>query len=103
MSYPGAEDYLHCFSLYGDDIRTMYLDHDEGRYEFLFERILRMLIQQSSFNTKIPLPFKITARKILSGDPEARSYMSDPEKRNFMLSDLYDFVLLQHKINQRNM
>lgn len=103
MGYPDAEDYLHCFEIYGDDIRTMYLDHDEGRYEFLFERILRMLIQPSQFNTVIPDPFKNTARKYLSGDVEARTYMNDPEKRNFMLSDLYDFVLLQHRIRQRKL
>ncbi len=103
MSYPNAEDYLHCFEIYGDDIQNIYLDHEEGRYEFLFERVLWMLIQQSTFNTKIPAPFKITARKYLSGDQEARSYMNDPEKRNFMLSDLYDFVMLHHRMSQRKL
>ncbi len=103
MSYPDVTDYLHCFEIYGEDIRTIYLDHEEGRYEFLFERILRMLIMQSTFNATIPAPFKTTARKYLSGDMETRTYMNNPEKRNFMLSDLYDFVLLQHRIASRKL
>jgi hypothetical protein len=104
MGYPDAEDYLHCFNLYGKDISSIYLEEEQdGRYEFLFERILRMLIQPSPFNLKIPAPFILTARKYLSGDQEARSYMSQPEKRNFMLSDLYDFVLLTHKMSLRKL
>lgn len=103
MGYPDVEDYIHCFEIYGEEIKTIYLDHEDGKYEFLFERILRLLIQSSPFNLEIPAPFRITAKKYLSGDPETRAYMNNPEKRNFMLSDLYDFVVLQQRIRQRKL
>lgn len=103
MGYPDSEDYLHCFDMYGKDIRTIYLEEDDVRYEFLFVRILRLLIQSSPFNLKIPDPFKVTARKYLHGDPETRAHMNVAENRHFMLSDLYDFVVLHHKLKSRTL
>lgn len=96
---PSLEDYVRLFQTYGDDLSTIYLEPNDTRYEFLFEQAARLLVQSSSFNSTLPQPFRITARKYLSGDDKTTRHMSYPENRHFMLSDLYDFVMLK-KVHQ---
>lgn len=92
---PTLHDYLRLFEAYGDDISTAYLKPNDARYEFLFERAVRLLAVPSPFNADLPKPFRVTAQKYLAGDEKTVRHMGYPENRHFMLSDLYDFVMLK--------
>ncbi|GAB6051537.1 hypothetical protein JCM17960_03570 [Magnetospira thiophila] len=96
-SHPDVEDYLHLFQMYGTDMSDIYLETDEKRYALLFEQVVRLLVRHSEFNSRLPEPFRVTARRYMEGHAETLAHMKAPENRNFMLSDLYDFVLLSHR------
>jgi len=92
---PTLEDYVRLFEAYGEDISAVYLKPSDTRYEFLFEQAARLLVQPSDFNLTLPKPFRITAQNYLNGDEKTVRHMRYPENRHFMLSDLYDFVMLR--------
>lgn len=98
---PTLRDYDHLFALY-EGLPKVYLEPDDDRYTLLFEQVLRMLVRPSDFNEQIPRPFRITARNYLAGDTQTVRHMSYPENRHFMLSDLYDFVMLQKHLAERS-
>jgi len=92
---PTLQDYIRLFEAYGEDISSVYLKPNDARYEFLFEQAARLLAKPSPFNASLPAPFRITAQKYLSGDEKTVRHMNYPENRHFMLSDLYDFIMLK--------
>lgn len=92
---PNLEDYVRLFKVYGDDISSVYLKPSDTRYEFLFEQAARLLVKPSPFNASLPAPFRITAQNYLRGDEKTVRHMNHPENRHFMLSDLYDFIMLK--------
>lgn len=97
---PELIDYLRLFEPYGEDLSSAYLKPNDARYEFVFEQAARLLARPSAFNASLPKPFGVTAQKYLAGDDKTVRHMSYPENRHFMLSDLYDIVMLkraQHK------
>lgn len=98
MSKPNVTDYLKLFRLYGDDLTSIYMDSDDLRYKLLFEQIIALLLEQSDFNDSIPQPFKDTARSYSSGHEGTLKHFTDPGNRNFMMSDLHDFVVLKAKM-----
>lgn len=95
LAPPTLDDYVRLFEPYGEDISAVYLKPNDTRYEFLFEQAARMLARPSEFNAGLPRPFIITAQKYLAGDPKTVRHMGYPENRHFMLSDLYDLVMLK--------
>ncbi len=99
---PTLDDYVRLFEAYGDDISAIYLKPNDTRYEFLFEQAARLLSRPSAFNDTIPKPFRVTAKNYLAGDEKTVRHMGYPENRHFMLSDLYDFVMLQKAKLSRN-
>jgi len=99
---PNLEDYVRLFEAYGDDISAVYLKPNDTRYELLFEQAARLLINPSPFNNSLPAPFRITAQNYLSGDEKTVRHMNYPENRHFMLSDLYDYVMLQKARKSRS-
>lgn len=101
MSTPDLEDYLELFRLYGGDLSDAYLAPQDERYRLLFDQLCRLLTKQSLFNLEIPHPFRLTAQRYLAGDEATRREMGRPENRNFMLSDLSDFIQLQKRLGQR--
>ncbi len=102
MPHPTLTDYTTLFDAYGDRLSTAYMETGQDRYRLLFEQICHMLIQQSRFNQTLPQPFCRTARDYLSGVPEVVAHMSSDEPRNFMLSDLYDYISLQRRAIDRS-
>lgn len=93
---PELVDYLRLFEPYGHELSSAYLKPNDERYKFVFEQAARLLARPSPFNASLPKPFCITAQKYLAGDERTVRHMSYPENRHFMLSDLYDFIALQH-------
>ena len=98
---PTLDDYVRLFAAYGEDISSVYLKPSDTRYELLFEQAARLLIQPSKFNLSLPKPFRITAQSYLAGDAKTVRHMSYPENRHFMLSDLYDFIVLKSAQQKR--
>ncbi|MEW6445810.1 MAG: hypothetical protein ACOZAQ_01690 [Pseudomonadota bacterium] len=92
---PVLADYVHLFQRYGESLGGIYKDPDDQRYAFLFEQVVRMLVRPSPFNLSLPEPFRVSARRYLSGDPVTISHLSDPANRHFMLCDLHDIVMLK--------
>jgi hypothetical protein len=93
---PELADYVHLFRLYGADLTRMYLDDDPDRYTLLFEQVVGLLTAPPSpFNLSLPEPFRITAQRYRDGHPATLAHMADAGNRNFMLSDLYDLVMLK--------
>lgn len=92
---PSLEDYVRLFEPYGEDLSTAYLEPNDERYLFVFEQAIRLLATPSRFNSSLPRPFCITAQKYLAGDERTTRHMGYPENQHFMLSDLYDFVMLK--------
>jgi len=102
---PDAEVYLSLFAHYGDasgafDFGRAYLEPEDERYRLLFEQVCRLLVRPSPFNRAMPPECQRTARRYLSGDPETTDHMRVPQMRHFMLSDLYDYVRLCHRLGQ---
>lgn len=97
---PELDDYLRLFEPYGEELSSAYLKPNDARYEFVFEQAARLLARPSAFNASLPKPFVITAQKYLAGDEKTVRHMSYPENRHFMLSDLYDFVILKRARNK---
>lgn len=95
------DDYLRLFAAYGGDLGGAYLHDDDERYLFLFEQVVRLLIQPSLFNASIPTQFVITARRYVHNDPTTIERMG-PENRCFMLSDLHDWIRLRHAQQQHS-
>ncbi|MCR4379316.1 MAG: hypothetical protein NUV50_14660 [Rhodospirillales bacterium] len=94
-SPPTLDDYVRLFAAYGEDISSVYLKPSDTRYELLFEQAARLLVQPSKFNQSLPKPFRVTAHNYLAGDEKTVRHMNYPENRHFMLSDLYDFIVLK--------
>jgi hypothetical protein len=97
---PSLRDYVQLFALY-DGLPQVYLEPDDNRYTLLFEQAMRLLARPSEFNDRIPLPFRVSARNYLAGEPQTLRHLGYPENRHFLLSDLYDFVMLQRGIAER--
>lgn len=91
---PDLDDYFSLFQLYGGDLSNAYLEPEDERYRLLFEQICHLLLKPSSVNLRLPAPFRVTAQRYLAGDVATLTQMRDPTNRNFMLSDLYDFLHL---------
>jgi len=98
---PQLEDYVRLFESYGEDMNSIYLKSNDSRYEFLFQQATRLLAQHSAFNATIPAPFRVTAQNYINGDEQTVRHMNYPENRHFMLSDLYDFVMLKKCTQKR--
>lgn len=101
MPLPDLKDYLALFTLYQEDLGTAYLGPPDDRYRLLFDQVCRLLVQPSPFNLRLPDPFRQTAHRYLAGDPDTVAHMTNPENRNFMLSDLFDFIELQRLMGAR--
>lgn len=101
MQHPSLSDYVELFRLYGDNLGSAYLHAADDRYRFLFDQLCKVLVQDSPFNRDMPQPFRWTARRYLEGDEATLAHMRDPENRNFMLSDLFDYIDLQNRMEQR--
>jgi len=99
-SAPTLRDYVQLFALY-EGLPEVYLEPTDTRYTLLFEQAVRLLVRPSEFNEHIPKPFRVTARRYLDGDTQTVRHLTYPENRHFMLSDLYDFVMLQHHMAER--
>jgi hypothetical protein len=97
-SKPDMDDYLDLFGRYQKDFGPAYMEPEDERYRFLFDQICRLLVQPSDFNLSMPQEFRQTAQRYLAGDEFTVSHMRDPQIRHFMLSDLYDYVHLRHKM-----
>lgn len=95
------DDYVELFRLYGDSLSQAYLAPGDDRYRLLFDQFCRLLVKSSVFNLEIPEPFRVTARLYLAGDEATRRQMESPENRNFMLSDLADFIDLKRRLAAR--
>jgi hypothetical protein len=98
VSKPDMEDYLDLFGRYQKDFGPAYMEPEDERYRLLFDQICRLLVQPSEFNLSMPQEFRNTAQKYIAGDEFTVSHMRDPEIRHFMLSDLYDYVHLRHRM-----
>ncbi|CCQ74869.1 hypothetical protein [Magnetospira sp. QH-2] len=92
--HPDAKDYRTLFEMYGGDMSDIYLDTDEEHYRLLFEQVVRLLVKPSGYNATLPEPFRLTAQRYLDGHEDTVVQMEQAENRNFMLSDLYDFIRL---------
>lgn len=101
VSSPDLDDYLELFRLYGGDLSKAYLAPMDERYRLLFDQLCRLMARQSLFNLEIPQPFRLTAQRYLAGDDAVRRDMERPENRNFMLSDLFDFIELHRRLRDR--
>ncbi|WP_245270565.1 hypothetical protein [Beijerinckia mobilis] len=95
VNKPDINDYMDLFKRYGKDFGAAYLEPEDERFRFLFDQILRLLIQPSDFNLTLPEPFRTTAHRYLAGDETTVAHMRIVENRHFMLSDLYDYVHLR--------
>jgi hypothetical protein len=82
--------------MYGEDLQAIYLEPDDARYHLLFEQVVRLLTKPSPFNHALPRPFVTVAHRYLDGQPETVRHLTDPDNRNFMMSDLYDVVQLMN-------
>lgn len=86
---PSLSDYRTLFRLYdSDSLRRGEVEATE----FLFERAVRLLIQPSLFNDRIPTPFREAARQYHEGDKATRQHFHAEDNRQFFLSDLCDFI-----------
>lgn len=94
MSKPDLDDYIALFSLYGCGLGEAYLEPEDERYRLLFEQMCHLLAQPSSFNLTLPEPFRVTAKAYLAGDEAVTAHMRMAENRNFMISDVSDFIEL---------
>jgi hypothetical protein len=92
---PDIDDYMDLFKRYGKDFGAAYLEPEDERFRFLFDQILRLLVQPSDFNLSMPEEFRRTAHRYLAGDEATIAHMLIVENRHFMLSDLYDYVHLR--------
>lgn len=99
MTQPTLDDYLALFRLYGGDLGSIYLEPADERYRLLFDQVCRLLIRPSEFNLDLPPPFRRTAELYLAGDETTLATMRDPENRQFMLSDLSDYLDLQRRLS----
>lgn len=95
---PDAQDYLDLFGQYKKDFGPVYTEPEDDRYRLLFDQICRLLVQPSDFNLSMPQEFRATAQRYLAGEEATVAHVRDPEIRHFMLSDLYDYVHLRHKM-----
>jgi hypothetical protein len=94
-SPPDLADYTHLFQTYGRDLGNLYQEPEDGRYAFLFEQVMRMLIRPSPINRSLPEPFRVAARRYHYRDPSTVAHLNDPANRHFMLCDLHDVVMLR--------
>jgi len=94
MDQPDIAAYQELFRLYGDNMGDAYLQPDDERYRLLFDQICRMLVKPSTTNLRLPEPFRHTAMLYLAEDADTLAHMRDPANRNFMISDLADFLHL---------
>lgn len=102
-NWPDLADYVHLFERYGAaDLGRMYMDDDVDRFALLFEQVVALLTAPPSpFNLSLPEPFRITAQRYREGHPATLAHLADPGNRNFMLSDLYDLVMLSGGLELR--
>lgn len=89
---PDLDDYFSLFEMYGGDLGQAYLAPEDDRYRLLFEQVCHLLVRPSDVNLRLPEPFRATAERYLAGEQTIVRRMRDPSNRNFMLSDLADFL-----------
>ncbi|WP_085441326.1 hypothetical protein [Magnetofaba australis] len=92
--------YLKLFELY-PDVEFWQTKPQKGSdaYEFLFRQVMEMMARHSTFNTSLPLPFRETAKRYVAGDAVTLKHFRDSDNRNFLLSDLKDWLrLAQQKL-----
>jgi len=97
MKPPALNDYLQLLELYQEAIKQ----EKPTSLQLPLERVFRMLVQPSPFNSSLPVTFIEAARRYLHKKSDALRHFSDPEVQQFFLSDLYDFVKLKALRNQR--
>lgn len=97
MKPPGLDDYLQLLEFYQEAIRK----DEPTSLQLPLERVFRMLIQPSPFNSSLPTIFIEAARRYLHKKPDALRHFRDPEVQQFFLSDLYDYVKLKALRSQR--
>jgi hypothetical protein len=100
---PSAGDYLSLFQKYAGsaqsrDFGQLYLEPDDERFRLLFQQICHLLVKPSRYNLEMPQEFRRTAHSYLGGDGAVVAHMRAPQMRHFMLSDLYDYVALSHRL-----
>jgi len=93
--HPDAKDYVSLFQSYDKDLGAIYQEPEDDRYEFLFEQVIRLLVQTSAFNLSLPDAFRRTAHRYHIGDPVTLAHLRDPANRHFMLCDLHDMIMLK--------
>lgn len=101
MHIADRDAYVELFRLYGEDLPQAYLRPGDERYRLLFDQVCRLLVQETPFNHAMPQPFRWTAKRYLAGDEATLKHMMDADNRNFMLSDLADYVELQRRLADR--
>ena len=99
--YPSVADYVKLFHAYGHDLGGIFADDSDVRYAFLFEQVVRLLIQPSRFNLSLPMEFRQVAQRYRDGDPATLAHLREPANRNFMLCDLHDLVMLKGGLRLR--
>lgn len=95
------DDYAALLRLYGDGLSEAYMAPNDERYRLLFDQLCRLLVKSSPFNLEIPAPFRVTAQRYLNEDEATRRQMDRAENRNFMVSDLADFIELKRLMAAR--
>ena len=101
MQKPDLDDYVDLFKRYGKDFGAAYLEPEDERFRFLFDQLCRLLAQPSQFNLTLPELFRTTAHRYLDGDEVTVTHMRIAENRHFMLSDVYDYVELRHRLGDK--
>lgn len=99
---------MKLFAQYRDDLGNkerdfgqVYLEPEDERYRLLFDQVCQLLIKVSFFNVSMPQEFRHTAQLYRAGDANVVARMRTAQLRHFMLSDLYDYVHLCHRMGQR--
>ncbi len=100
---PRLDDYLHLFALYpGVEFWSARPQADGDPYLLLFRQVMRYMAMESAFNTDLPSPFRKAARGYMDGAPDLRRHFQAPDNRNFLLSDLLDWLHLQQRRRKRS-
>lgn len=93
MKPPTIDDYLGLLRLYDQALREPVEPRGE-RFTLLFDQVMRLLTRRSGINDEIPAPFRQVARRIGDNDAATVEHFRYDENRQFLLSDLYDFLQL---------
>ena len=95
MIHPDLQDYLKLFELYAGKLDFSIKGTKGGDYTFLFQQVMRLMQKRSPFNAALPAPFLAVVQKYANGDPVIVAHFNYHENRQFLLSDLYDYLQLR--------